>query len=157
MATTYQQPDVGRHRPRFNPRLGVLTTLVSGLLLVVACSASEPTPSPSTSTGPDIDLVVTAEDWRFVPSRVRFDAGDTVTVELRNDGNVVHNWVVLSETVESESEYRNDIRLAGVEALPGSVERVSFTVPQAGEYQIICTIPGHFAAGMTGILESSDA
>jgi uncharacterized cupredoxin-like copper-binding protein len=43
-----------------------------------------------------------------------------------------------------------------VEAIPaGTSVTQTFTFEKAGRYQIICTMPGHFAAGMKGILTVS--
>lgn len=135
-----------------------------GFLLVVvvsnaACSQSASTSEvASTSMGtPSVDVVVAATEWRFVPGILTIRAGDPVTIELRNDGTVVHDWAVLSSRVATESDFREDMRIATVTAESGAVERVTFPPPPPGQYQVICTIPGHFSSGMEGLLIVEDA
>lgn len=122
------------------------------LALVVAVSSCSEAPPDSTEPPPTVDVVVTAGEWRFAPARITSPAGTTITVELRNEGSVVHNWTVVTDVIAAEPDYRDDLRIAGVAAEPGGIARLTFVVPPAGEYQIICTIPGHFSAGMAGTL-----
>ncbi len=122
-----------------------------GCVLMMALGACTETPAiPTQPLPPPVDLVVSATEWRFVPARVTTGAGGTMTVELRNDGVTVHDWTVISEPVTTESEYDEDIRIAAVTAVPGAKARVTFDLPAPGEYQVICTIPGHLSSGMEG-------
>ncbi len=79
-----------------------------------------------------------------------------MTVELRNDGAIVHNWTVLTSRVETESDFREAMRIAGVTAESGAIGRVTFSTPPPGQYQVICTIPGHYSSGMEGLLVVED-
>ena len=63
---------------------------------------------------------------------------------------------MLGEPVATESDYREAIRVAGVTTEPGDIKRVTFDIPASGQYQIICTIPGHFSSGMAGALVVAD-
>lgn len=80
-----------------------------------------------------------------------------------------HNWVLLERDVDpmkfteagfasAGNEYINpddeDKVLAKTAILgPGESETVTFNAPSApGEYAYVCTFPGHFAAGMKGVL-----
>ncbi len=123
---------------------------------VAACSdggAASGGVSTSAGTPPQsVDVVVAAAEWRFVPGQLSAPAGDTMTVELRNDGTIVHNWTVLSSRVATESDFREDMGIAGVTAESGAIERVTFPTPPPGQYQVICTIPGHYSSGMEGLL-----
>lgn len=128
-----------------------LGRLIAASVSVMALAACTESPAQSTQPSPPpVDLVVSATEWRFAPARVTAGAGETITVELRNDGAIIHDWTVISEPVTTESEYRDAMRVAGVTAEPGARARVTFDVPTPGEYQIICTIPGHFSSGMAG-------
>ena len=42
--------------------------------------------------------------------------------------------------------------MASLHTDPGTTETGTFTAPAAGDYQIICMVPGHFSAGMEGTL-----
>ena len=126
--------------------------LVFVALAVALSACSDSVPTSTEAPAPSADVVVSATEWRFVPSRMTAEAGSTIVVELRNEGTIIHDWTVLREPVVTESDYREGIRVAGVTAEPGALERVMFEIPAVGEYQIICTIPGHFSSGMSGTL-----
>ena len=67
-------------------------------------------------------------------------------------------WSVLREgtQIKAESDFEESMILFEVEATPaGTSVTQTFTFEKAGRYQIICTLPGHFAAGMKGILTVS--
>jgi Cu+-exporting ATPase len=85
-------------------------------------------------------LAVVAEDVRFEPADLRVDAGRTVVLSFRNDDPVFHDWEVEG--------------LANVDAgaRPGQTQRIRFRIDEPGSYRIVCTVPGHAEAGMTGTL-----
>ncbi len=84
-------------------------------------------------------LELEATEMRFDPKTVAVAAG-AVPVVLRNVGVAIH-----------------DLRIEGnprflVEAWPGQTGTATWELA-AGRYQIYCSIQGHQAAGMEGILE----
>jgi len=95
---------------------------------------------------------VEAVEFRFTPDLWEGDVGGSFTIEFTNAGSIEHNWVVLSQQIESEDEITDDIKLFSTTALAG--ETVSAQIPQldAGTYQVVCDIAGHFSAGMKGEL-----
>lgn len=90
--------------------------------------------------GPTRDtLELEATEMRFDPKTIAVAAG-RVPVVLRNAGIVVH-----------------DLRIEGkprflVEAWPGQTGTATWELAE-GRYQIYCSIEGHRAAGMEGLLE----
>lgn len=93
---------------------------------------------------------IAASEFAFDPADVNLTAGAEVTVELDNTGSVEHNWTVLSEEITAESDFSEDLVLAAVDdTAAGEFNSASFTL-EPGAYQVICTIPGHFDAGMVG-------
>ena len=76
---------------------------------------------------------------RYEPNRVAVAAGD-VAVTLHNVGIVIH-----------------DLRIEGapqlmVSATPGATATGTWSLKK-GRYRIYCSIAGHRAAGMEGVLE----
>ena len=99
------------------------------------------------------DIEATATDFQFDPDTWSVTAGEEFTIGFTNDGSVEHEWAVLTEPIESEDEFSEDIVLLEVEAIPaGESTTEGFTIDEAGTYQVICAIESHFDAGMEGEL-----
>ena len=104
------------------------------------------------SGGPTDQLQISATEFAFDPADAEVFADQEATVNLVNDGSVDHNWTVLEAgtTIASESEFDESMVLAAVgDAAAGESVEGSVTL-ESGEYQFICTISGHFDAGMQG-------
>jgi plastocyanin len=68
--------------------------------------------------------VITAADFSFDPTEVRLTAGEEVTLEVRNEGDVEHNLTVEDLEVDEDAE-------------PGESGRATVT-PDAGTYDFYC-------------------
>ena len=106
-------------------------------------------------------LEVTTTDFQFSPNSWTVSAGEEVSIQITNDGAVLHEWVLMQPGVtieseadlpETEEELLADFVHVEDEVEPGSTTTLTFTAPEAGTYQVICAIEGHFAAGMEGEL-----
>jgi plastocyanin len=105
------------------------------------------------SSGPSTDISATATDFQYDPDGWSIPVGEEFSIEFTNDGNVEHEWAVLTEEISSEDEFNEEIVLFEVEATPaGETATEKFTVDDAGTYQVICALEGHFDAGMEGTL-----
>lgn len=94
--------------------------------------------SVATLIGFDIGWELDGERTPATPIVLTVAAGDTIT--LQNDGAALHNFVV------------DELGIA-VDMPAG--QSVTVTIPAdaaSGEYEFICSIPGHAAAGMVGTL-----
>ena len=100
-------------------------------------------------------------DFAFTPTDWTVAAGEEITIDLTNDGNVDHEWVILqsgvqisseSDLPETEEELLADFVYWEDEVESGESKTLTFTAPGAGTYQVICAIPDHFEAGMEGEL-----
>ena len=146
-----------RHQLRFG--LGVLVALS---MVIGACGGDEAsTDLDEAST----NLEVTATDFAFSPDSWTVPAGEEISIDITNDGSVVHEWVLLQPgvTVESEAdlpeteeELLADFVYVEDEVEPGTTKTLTFTAPDAGTYKVICAIEGHFDAGMEGELTVVD-
>ena len=104
------------------------------------------------SGGPSDSLEIVATEFAFDPADAEVLADQEATVTLVNDGSVEHNWTVLEAgtTIGAESEFDEGMVLEAVgTAAAGETAEGPVTL-EAGEYQVICTISGHFDAGMQG-------
>ncbi len=83
---------------------------------------------------------VVARDTRFEPADVTIRAGEWVVVEVTNEDQVVHDWMV------------EGVPNVDVPVRPGETATLRFVLATPGSYRILCSIPGHAEAGMTGTL-----
>ena len=124
-----------------------------------------PLASLSVACGGDDDasaeIDATMEEFSFTPTEWTVTAGDEVTIELENNGSVLHEFVILQQGVEisseaelpaTEEELLADFVYWETEVEAGQSKTETFTAPEAGIYQVICAIVTHFSAGMTGTL-----
>jgi len=100
--------------------------------------------------GPSDTVSVSASEFAFDPPDVTIPAATEVPVTLENAGGVTHNWTVLSEEIGSEAEFSEDLVLAQVPDTEAGASTEEAITLEAGTYQVICTIAGHFDGGMTG-------
>ncbi|MGH2535178.1 MAG: cupredoxin domain-containing protein [Thermomicrobiales bacterium] len=86
------------------------------------------------ATAIQIDMV----DFAFEPPTLEVAADTEVTVQLTNSGALIHDFSIEALDINEVLD-------------PGGSAEFTFTAP-AGEYEIICTQPGHLEAGMVGTL-----
>ena len=90
--------------------------------------------------GPTRDvLALEATEMRYTPKAIAVAAG-AVPVALHNVGIVLHDL-----RIDGKPRYL-------VEAKPGETVTGTWELPE-GRYEIYCSLEGHRAAGMEGILE----
>lgn len=122
----------GRRERRLRPALGAAVVLAA----LGACGGGG---LPAVE-GPTRDVLeLDASEFRYDPENIAVEAG-RVPVVLRNVGLVIH-----------------DLRIEGkptflVEAKAGETATATWDLPE-GRFEIYCSIEGHRAAGMEGILE----
>ncbi|WP_348760942.1 plastocyanin/azurin family copper-binding protein [uncultured Salinisphaera sp.] len=118
--------------------------------------------------------LVGQNDLRYSKDHLTVAPGETVTVKLVNKSHLpaqamAHNWVLLKAGADADAfddaaqsaaanDYFPKSRAQQVLAhtdmvAGGESDTVRFTAPdKPGDYTYICTFPGHFAAGMKGVL-----
>lgn len=135
--------------------VGVLVALaVSFVALFIAMDDEGGGGGAAAPSGPASELTVEASEFVFDPADVAIAADTDVPVTLDNAGAVEHNWTVLESgtTISAEEEYEEAMAVVEIMAGPGASEEDSVNLA-AGSYQVICTVPGHFTAGMEGTVE----
>jgi uncharacterized cupredoxin-like copper-binding protein len=116
-------------------RMGSVVVVVALAALVAAVSALG-----GAAGGTATAVAVTAgkpTEFRFTLSK-RTVAKGALTFRVTNRGTI-----------------RHDFRIAGkktVSLAPGKAATLAVTIRKAGKYAYMCTLPGHAAGGMKGIL-----
>jgi uncharacterized cupredoxin-like copper-binding protein len=89
-------------------------------------------------------------------SLVTVPAGVRVTIVLRNDDPIDHEWIVgdadLHERHRTGTEPVHDTRPTEVTIPAGTTRATTITFDTPGTYLYICHLPGHEAYGMVGTL-----
>lgn len=127
-----------------------LTFLIAIVVLTIGCASGSPAPTaPPVDEGPDT-VVVSATEYRFVPATVTVSAA--TQIELRNDGRLAHTWTVIAEPIEDAVELGSATVLAEASVEVGQSAIADLSGIPPGNYQVVCDIAGHIAAGMIGEL-----
>ena len=101
---------------------------------------------------------VTMEDtMRFSPDRIDVKQGETVRIVLRNQGRLLHEFVIGSRK-ELEEHAALMVRFPNMEhdepymahVPPGKTGEIVWTFNREGEFDFACLIAGHYQAGMVG-------
>lgn len=104
-----------------------------------------------------------ATQIKYVETTLEATAGQPITVNFNNPSTTLpHNWVLVQpgqeDAVANAAIATNGDPtglqgvIAGGKPITGSQETVSVQAQQAGTYPYICTVPGHYQAGMKGTL-----
>lgn len=99
---------------------------------------------------------VRMEDFRFSPSHWKAEAGSQVTVRVDNHGAIEHEWMILKRNYQAVAPIdESDRQQAYWQTRLDRNQHGEFTFvapDEPGEYQVICSIPGHLELGMAGTL-----
>jgi uncharacterized cupredoxin-like copper-binding protein len=116
------------------------------LLALTACGGS----------GPSTNLRVDMVEFMFEPSDYSIPAGQEITLELSNNGAVVHEFIIMKYGTEVGQDFGPEDEeniYWEVELDPGTSNTFTFTAPtEPGEYQVVCGTAGHYLAGMVAKL-----
>jgi uncharacterized cupredoxin-like copper-binding protein len=106
-----------------------------------------------------VEITMT-DAMRFEPGEITVEAGQAVRFVVRNVGLIPHEAVVgtpeeqshhAAEMAAGEAHYHSN----GVLVEPGATGEFETWFP-AGQYLIACHLPGHYQAGMVGVLNVVD-
>lgn len=146
-----------------------------GLLIVLAgCSRADPSligrlpdqpPEGSAPAQGPVTVQIAADatgQLAYQQLTLNGPADTEFTVNFSNAAAVQHNWVMAEPGQEqaiadaSQAAGGNPEGIDGVIAwgaqITGSSEEITVPASPAGDYPYLCTVPGHFAAGMRGVI-----
>jgi uncharacterized cupredoxin-like copper-binding protein len=125
----------------------LLVLLVLLGLLLPACGGA---------SGPATTLNIVMTDFKYEPADATVPAGKEITLNLKNEGNVVHEYVIMKLGQSAGEKFGpedEDNIYWEVELDPGKSVSVTFTAPtEPGTYEVVCGTEGHLEAGMKGSL-----
>jgi nitrite reductase (NO-forming) len=82
---------------------------------------------------------------------IKVKAGDSVTINVANNGKMPHAFGVVSNPEDPNSIVFNaKIKSADNPILKGQTGSITFIADRPGNYFYICTVPGHSLQGMQG-------
>lgn len=124
--------------------------LLLTLILTLALAGCQPGTA-------DTRLYVELGDFTIIPDRYTVKAGMEITVIVTNNGTIAHDFNIMKLGTDAGDMFdEQDLPyvLWEVEVQPGETLSATFAVPdEPGTYQVICSMPGHMQAGMTGTIE----
>ena len=111
----------------------------------------------------DTDIVIESSDqMRFNVTELTVKSGETINLTLVHTGSLPkvamgHNWVLLEKGTDIRSFALSAMKEKGNEYIPssnviaatpliggGEETSITFTAPSPGEYDFICSFPGHY-------------
>jgi uncharacterized cupredoxin-like copper-binding protein len=126
-------------------------TLLLGTLFASACGA------PNSHRPPTItEATIVVHHSHFEPARFDVPAGVPITITLRNDDPIEHEWIAGPPSVHAihrtGTEAYHEGRPNEITLLPYSTHTTTLTFDSPGDYLFICHLPGHESYGMTGLI-----
>ncbi len=118
--------------------------------------------------------IIGTDNMKFDVTTIEATPGEEITIKLTTKSQMpkqamAHNVAILDKDTDVDAfanasarardneylapDYEDQIIAATGMAGGGETVEVTFTVPdEKGDYEYICSFPGHYAAGMTGVL-----
>lgn len=97
---------------------------------------------------------VTLTDFAYSPTQLTVPAGKEITLDAANTGAVIHNFIIMNLGTNAGTEWTadDDANVYWKLEIPaGGSANATFTAPsEPGEYEVVCSTPGHLQAGMIG-------
>lgn len=138
-----------RDRARLGIGAGVVALVIALGVTAVALAGRG---DPPLATSIEIDIHFS----RFEPSTITVPVGVPVTITIRNNDPIDHEWIVGDDAVQAK--HRNGTELLHPE-LPtevfiraGETQVTTITFEATGSLSFICHLPAHEAYGMVGLV-----
>jgi len=137
-----------------------LAFALAGTALLAGCGGGDDAPEATTEVS-----ITGTDELAFDPDAFVVPVGEEVSLDLIAESTVEHDLVIEGaagtvmmgdeghddEAMEMEEE---DVPIAHADA--GESVSATFTVEEAGEYVLFCSVPGHRSAGMEATLTVVD-
>ena len=120
----------------------LLATAVMALAILLGGTAcqSQSAAAGQPAAGQPATITVVTTEFKFQPEVLTVRVGERVRVTLDNSQGVLKHDMLQSDlNIHAEVE-------------PGKKATFEFTPTRAGTFDLVCSVPGHKEAGMTGKL-----
>lgn len=130
----------------------VLGGILVAALAAVAGAAALPSAADRSLAPPEILIEIRYS--RFIPGHITVPVGVPVTIRLRNEDPIDHEWIVGDAAMHafhrtsSDGVHPNVPTEVVVPAMSERITTITFQAP--GDLAYICHLPGHEAYGMVG-------
>ncbi len=103
-----------------------------------------------------------SDQMRFSPDRIDVKQGDTIRFVVKNDGKLLHEYVIGTKKdldehaalmVKFPKMEHDEPYMAHV--APGKSAEIVWTFNRPGDFDFACLIAGHYQAGMVGKIKVS--
>jgi uncharacterized cupredoxin-like copper-binding protein len=136
---------------RTRARLFIGAGLVALILVSGAAAVALARPPKPVTTSVTIEIHYS----HFNPSEIAVPIGIPVTITLRNDDPIDHEWIIGDDAVQQKhrtgTELLHPVRPTE-QVIPALSTRTTVvTFAQPGQLKYICHLPGHEAYGMVGV------
>lgn len=116
-------------------------------------------PGKATQATRTVEVDMT-DNMRFTPAEISVRQGETVRFVVKNSGAVKHE-LVLGTPEELKEHYAMMLKMPGMEhaddnmvsVAPGKSGEVVWRFTKAGKVDFACLQPGHYDAGMKGLVK----
>jgi azurin len=136
-------------------------------------AAEKPAAAAGATKGVRTVEIVGTEDMKFSMTTIAAKPGEQLRIRLTAKGAMpkiamAHNFVLLAKAADPTAFATAAMNARATDFIPadkkadivahtalagaGETVEVTFKVPAAGTYTLICSFPGHFQAGMKGTL-----
>jgi uncharacterized cupredoxin-like copper-binding protein len=103
-----------------------------------------------------------SDAMRFTPNQIKVKLGETVKFTVKNDGAVMHEFVI-GTTKENEEHAALMVKFPTMEheepymahVAPAKSGEIIWTFNKPGQFDFACLIAGHYQAGMRGTITVS--
>jgi nitrite reductase (NO-forming) len=120
---------------------------VSAVSALVLCSAL---PAAARSEATVVNVIAGKSGYSFTLSKSSVPHG-AITFKVKNAGGFPHSFKLCSSPSAGKA---NSCAGKGTPMIaPGASATLTVTVARKGSYEYLCTVPGHAANGMKGILK----
>jgi uncharacterized cupredoxin-like copper-binding protein len=134
-------------------RFNTLLLLAAALTLVIAACNGDDDSGNGNGAGNGDSVSMDMGEFYFDPDGISGDAGSELTIELENTGTQPHNFTIEEGDARGDDFDAWPDSQVQLELADGETDSITLTLPdEAGEYEFICTIPGHYESGQWGTL-----
>ncbi len=129
--------------------------------------STEAEPEAAPASGEVVEVSISGNDqMQYNKDLIEVPTGATVRLTMSHSGELAkeamgHNWVLLKQNVVLEDFAMKAIQAVGTDYIPpsdegniiaytqmlggGETDVIEFQAPPAGEYEFLCSFPGHYA------------
>ncbi|MEW6703289.1 MAG: cupredoxin family protein [Pseudomonadota bacterium] len=143
-------------------KAGFVSALVLAASAVIAgpghgsSPVGEPGKAAQATRTVNVDMT---DNMRFTPSEISVKQGETVRIVVKNSGAVKHE-LVLGTPEELKEHYAMMLKMPGMEhaddnmvsVAPGKTGEIVWRFTKVGKVDFACLQPGHYDAGMKGLV-----